>query len=57
MLTLAMIPIETPYKVFDIRTRSVIFSSAGGDIPPDVALLPVVRVYCCNDTIYIDVEA
>jgi len=56
MLTLSMIPVETPYKVYDIRTRSVIFSAACGPVPANLNTLPVIRVYACNDTIYIDTE-
>ena len=45
MLCVADIPFECVLRVFDVRSRSVIFSTAGGDIPPDVAVLPVLRLY------------
>ena len=36
MLCVADIPFECVLRVFDVRSRSVIFSTAGGDIPPVV---------------------
>ena len=56
MVTINDLPVSGLFKVYDIRSRSVIFFSAGGDVPPDVAMLPVIRFHSCNDVIYIDVE-
>ena len=56
MLCVADIPFECVLRVFDVRSRSVIFSTAGGDIPPDVAVLHVLRLYVAKGCLYVDVE-
>ena len=50
------LPLVEYYKVFDITTDKVLFESYGGDIPPDIAILEVSRVYAVDDIIYIDVR-
>lgn len=49
------LPLYGQFRVFDRTTGRIIFESAGGDIPPDVAMLEVLTVYCCDDTICLDV--
>lgn len=49
------LPLCGYFRVFDKTTGRIIFESAGGDIPPDVAMLEVQTVYCCGNTIYLDV--
>ena len=52
------LPIASAYRVYDIDTNSYIFSwldrNASGDIPPDVALLPVVGLRSIDGVLYID---
>ena len=54
------LPIATPYRVYDIRTGHYIFSwldrSAPGDIPPDVAVLPVIGLRSVDGVLYIDTK-
>lgn len=50
------VPITGEFRVFDMTTDSIIYTSGGGDIPPDVAMLEVRLVYSCGNTIYLDVE-
>ena len=52
------IPITIPFRVFDIDTGHTIFSLLdlrhGGDVPPDIAILPVVGLRSAGDVLYID---
>lgn len=52
--------IESLYQVFDIVSGKHIFSwldrSAPGDIPPDVAVLPVIRTRYSGGILIIDTE-
>lgn len=48
--------ITTPFTVWNRSSNSKLFSTCCGDIPPDVALLPVLEIYAANDMIYIDVR-
>ena len=53
--------IAGPYRVFDTRSDRYVFSwldrSAPGDIPPDVAILPVARSYYDGPVLIIETEA
>ena len=49
------LPLAGYYKVFDLTTDRIIFESAGGDIPPEIATLDVIQVYCCDSILYLDV--
>ena len=52
------IEITGRFRVFDIASGEYIYSnlsrSAPGDIPPDVACLPVVGLRMFDDVLYID---
>jgi len=52
------IPITIPFSVYDMRTGHYIFSimspDDGGDVPPDIALLPVKGLRAVNNVLYID---
>ena len=52
------LPINTPYTVYDIDTGHYIFSwmdtSEPGDIPPDIAILPVAGLRSFDGVLYID---
>ena len=54
------IDIFGPYRVIDARSGSPVFSwpggSAPGDMPPDVAILPVSSVRMDDDTMIIFTE-
>ena len=54
------LPILGPFAVFDKNSDHVIFRSAchdePGDIPPDIAVLPVLGIYAVDDLVYIDTE-
>jgi len=54
------LPITGPYEVYDISTGHCIFSwldsSAPGDIPPDVAMLPVIRSRSAGPVLRIDTK-
>ena len=50
--------LESPFKVYDTRSHSVIYTRiADEDVPIDIAFLPVIRIYAVDDLIYIDTEA
>lgn len=52
------LPVTSLYRVYDLDTGHYIFSwldrSAPGDIPPDVATLPVVGLRSVDGVLYID---
>lgn len=54
------LPITCPFRVYDITTGHFIFSlldlREGGDVPPDVAILPVVGIRSIGDVLYIDTK-
>lgn len=54
------LPITSPYQVFDITSGHYVFSwldrSAPGDIPPDIAVLPVLRSYYSGPVLIIETE-
>lgn len=54
------LPIDGPYRVYDTRSGHYVFSwldrSAPGDIPPDVAILPVARSYYDGPVLIIETE-
>lgn len=57
-ITINDLDIRSPYRVYDIDTGHFIFSwldmTASGDIPPDVALLPVVGLRAMSGVLFID---
>lgn len=52
------LPITCPFCVYDTTTGHYIFSlldlSAGGDVLPDIAALPVVGLRSVDGVLYID---
>ena len=52
------LPITSPYRVYDVIKGQYLFSwldrSAPGDIPPDIAILPVVGLRSLDGVLYID---
>ena len=52
------LPITSPFRVYDIDTGHYVFSlldlSHGGDVPPDVAMLPVIGIRSVDGVLYID---
>ena len=54
------LPINDLYRVFDIVSGRCIYSwldrSAPGDIPPDIACLPVLRSYVDGQILIIETE-
>ena len=52
------IPVTAPFRVYDISTGHFIFSllnpNVPGDIPPDIATLPVVGLRVMSGVLYID---
>ena len=52
------LPIATPYRVYDTDTGHYIFSwldvRSSGDIPPDIAMLPVDGLRSVDGVLYID---
>ena len=50
--------ITGPYQVYDVELNHYVFSwldrSAPGDIPPDIAVLPVKRTYNVGDVMIIE---
>lgn len=57
---IADLHIATPFRVYDIRSGNYIYSyldrSVPGDIPPDIAVLPVLGARACGPVLYIDTE-
>ena len=54
------LPLTIPFRVFDETTGHYIFSilsaNESGDVPPDVALLPVVGLRAVDGVLYVDVR-
>ena len=52
------LPINTPFRVYDIDTGHYIHSwlnpHEAGDLPPDIAVLPVVGLRIMGNVLYID---
>lgn len=52
------LPITSSYRVYDIDTGHYIFTWTDteqyGDIPPDIALLPVIGLRSVDGVLYID---
>ena len=59
-MTIAEMPISCPFCVYDVTLGHFVFSvldtSAPGDIPPDIASLPVVGIRSVGNVLYIDIE-
>ena len=57
-ITIADLGIVNRYRVYDINLGHYIYSyldlSAPGDIPPDIAFLPVLGMRIVNGILYID---
>lgn len=57
-ITINDLPITSAYRVFDLDTGHFIFSwldtKANGDIPPDIAILPVVGLRSMSGVLFID---
>lgn len=58
MATIADLPIDSRYRVYDIvlgqYIYSYLFPDEPGDIPPDVAILPVLGLRAVDNVLYID---
>ena len=54
------LPVSIPFRIYDTTTGHYIFSildpQQGGDVPPDVAFLPVVGLRAVDNVQYIDVR-
>ena len=52
------LPLTIPFSVYDMTTGHYIFSimspDDGGDVPPDIATLPVVGLRSVDNVLYID---
>ena len=52
------LPLTIPFRVYDMTTGHYIFSimspDDGGDVPPDIATLPVVGIRSVDNVLYID---
>ena len=52
------LPVTAPFRVYDISTGHFIFSLLNsndpGDVPPDIAILPVVGLRSVDGVLYID---
>lgn len=52
------LPLTIPFRVYDMTTGHYIFSimspDDGGDVPPDIATLPVVGLRSVDNVLYID---
>lgn len=57
-ITINDLDIRLPYRVYDLDTGHYVFSwldtNACGDIPPDIAALPVVGLRVMSGVLYID---
>ena len=60
-ITIADLTITSVYRVYDVNKGQFIFSwldrNVPGDVPPDVATLPVVGLRAVSGILYIDVMA
>lgn len=54
------LPLTIPFRVYDVYKGQYIYSMLNrydsGDIPPDVAMLPVVGLRAVGGVLYIDVR-
>lgn len=52
------LPLTIPFRVYDMTTGHYIFSilspDDGGDMPPDIAMLPVMGLRAVDGVTYID---
>lgn len=52
------LPINCPFRVYDTTTGHYIFSlldlKQSGDVPPDIAFLPVIGIDIIDGVLYID---
>lgn len=52
------LPLTIPFRVYDMTTGHYIFSilspDDGGDLPPDIAMLPVMGLCAVDGVTYID---
>ena len=59
-LTINDLPLTLPFRVYDTTEGHFIFSlledAEYGDVPPDIALLPVVGLRAVNNCLYVDVR-
>ena len=60
-LTIADLPLSIPFRVYDIEKGHYIFSiledAKYGDVPPDIAFLPVLGIRAVDNVLYIDVRS
>ena len=55
-MTVSALPILSPFSVYDTFTRSVIYRSpSDSPVPEDIASRLVLRIYACDDMIYLEV--
>ena len=54
------LPVSIPFRIYDTTTGHYIFSildpQQDGDVPPDIAFLPVVGLRAIDNVQYIDVR-
>ena len=59
-LTINDLPLSLPFRVYDIEKGQCIFSlledAESGDVPPDIAFLPVLGLRAVDNVLYIDVR-
>ena len=55
------LPLTIPFCVYDVGKGQYIFSilrpEDGGDVPPDIAMLPVVGIRAVDNVLYIDTRS
>lgn len=59
-MTVNDLPVSIPFRIYDTTTGqyifSILFPEDGGDVPPDIAFLPVVGLRAVDNVQYIDVR-
>ena len=59
-MTVNDLPVSIPFRIYDTTTGHYIFSildpQQDGDVPPDIAFLPVVGLRAVDNVQYIDVR-
>lgn len=54
------LPVSIPFRIYDTTTGhyifSILFPEDGGDVPPDIAFLPVVGLRAVDGVLYVDVR-
>ena len=52
------IPVNGSFRILNVKDKTELFCSdpVRGDLPFDIAFLPVVAVYAANDELIIEVE-